>query len=273
MTVFLTFFWLSSGPSAAEIMARVAKNQDRSEALRLQVVYHQTVLARMHRSRQRLAREEYYEFKVLPTERGVKKERVVFRGKYEKDGKLFEYDQPGYEYKDTDVDGEILKDMVEEMTHDKTSKDGMHVELFPLTRERQAKYDFQLHGKEIYNGREVWKVTFTAKKGEEWETFFSGAGEALIDTQDYEPVLITAHQTKGMPMAVRIMLGTNVRQTGFKVAYQNFGDGLWFPVTYGGEFDVRVLFGYHRKMSISMKNADVRRAKVESSIQFVENQP
>lgn len=273
MTVFLPFLLLSADPTAAEIMARVAENQDRAEQLRRQVVYHQTVLGRMHRSRNKLAREEYYEFKVLPTERGLVKERLVFRGKYERDGKYFEYDEPGFQYKDTDIDGDILHDIIDDLTHDKDSKDGVNKDLFPLTRERQQKYDFRLAGKEVYNGRDVWKVTFTAKKGEEWETFFAGSGEALIDTQHYEPVLITCHQTKGLPVAVKVMLGTNIRQTGFKITYQDFGDGLWFPVVYGGEFDVRVLFGYHRKISISMKNSDVRRAKVDSSIQFVEDKP
>jgi hypothetical protein len=273
MTVFLPVLWLAADPSAAEIMARVAENQDRGEALRRQVVYHQTVLGRMHRGRNKLAREHYYEYKVLPTEDGVEKERLVFRGKYEKDGKYFDYDDPDFEYKDIDIDGEILDEIAQDLTQDKESKDGVNKDLFPLTRERQQKYDFRLAGKETYNGREVFKIAFTAKKGEEWETFFGGSGEALIDVEDFEPVLIVCHQTKGMPMAVKIMLGTNIRQTGFKIAYQDFGDGLWFPVVYGGEFDVRVLFGYHRKISISMKNADVKRAKVDSSIRFAEEKP
>lgn len=273
MPSILLIFLIAADPSAAEIMERVAENQTRGEDLRRQVTYHQTVLARMHRGRNKLARENYYEFQVLPKENGVEKERTVFRGKYEKGGKLFEYDNPDFEYKDIDIDGDILHDIASDLTSDKESKDGVHKDLFPLTRERQAKYDFKLGGKETYNGREVWKVTFTAKKGEEWETFFGGSGEALIDTKAYQPVLITAYQTKGMPMAVKIMLGTNIRQTGFKITYQDFGDGLWFPVVYGGEFDVRVLFGYHRKISLSMKNADVRRAKVESSVQYTEAAP
>jgi hypothetical protein len=270
MACFLPVLLLAADPTAAGIMARVAENQDRGEELRRQIVYHQTVLARMHRGRQKLSREEYYEFKVLPTPNGVMKERQVFRGKYEKDGRLHEYDEPHFQYKDMDIDGDVISDIVDSLTADKESKDGINKDLFPLTRERQERYDFRLHGRETYDGREVWKVTFTAKKGEEWETFFGGSGEALIDVKEFEPVLITCHQTKGMPMAVKVLLGTNIRQTGFKVAYRNFGEGLWFPVTYGGEFDARVLFGYHRKISISMKNSDVRRAKVDSSIQFVE---
>jgi hypothetical protein len=262
---------LAADPSAAAIMARVAENQDRGEELRRQVVYHQTVLARMYRSRQRLAREEYYEFKVFPQANGVEKQRVVFRGKYENGGKLHEYDEPHFQYKDVDVDGDIISDLVDEWTNDKESKDGVDREMFPLTRKRQRQYDFRLAGKETYKGREVYKVLFTPKKGEEWDAFFSG--EALIDTAEFQPVLVTSHQAKGIPVAVRVLLGTNIRQTGFKIEYQNFGDGLWFPMIYGGEFEVRVLFGYHRKVSISMKNADVKRAKVDSSIAFTDEEP
>ncbi len=252
-------------------MAKVAGNQERAEAQRLSVVYHQTVLARMHRGRNKLCREEYYEFQVLPTETGVEKERLVFRGKYEDEGKLHDYDEPHYEYKDLDVDGDIISDLVDSWTHDEDSKDGVDREQFPLTRDRQRQFEFKLAGQEKYNGRPVWKIVFTPKKGQEWDAFFSG--EALIDVAEYQPVLVTTNQAKGIPLAVRVLLGTNIRQTGFKVTYQNFGEGLWFPVTYGGEFEVRVLFGYQRKISLSMKNRDVRRAKADSSIRYESTNP
>ena len=35
------------------------------------------------------------------------------------------------------------------------------------------------------------------------------------------------------------------------MTYEKFDDGLWFPVSYGGEFHVRAVFFYARNMSIS----------------------
>jgi hypothetical protein len=41
---------------------------------------------------------------------------------------------------------------------------------------------------------------------------------------------------------------------------------VWFPVSYGGEFEVRALFLYKRTMTISMANSDFRRVDVASKI-------
>ena len=62
-------------------------------------------------------------------------------------------------------------------------------------------------------------------------------------------MLVTSWLAKSIPMAVQILLGTNIKHLGFKVAYQKFDEGLWFPVTYGGEFYVRaavLLQAHHR---------------------------
>ena len=69
-------------------------------------------------------------------------------------------------------------------------------------------------------------------------------------------------------MAVRILLGTNIRGLGFSVSYQKFADGVWFPVSYGGEFEVRAVFFYQRKISVAMTNSDFRRADVTSNIAY-----
>jgi hypothetical protein len=71
-----------------------------------------------------------------------------------------------------------------------------------------------------------------------------------------------------MPLAVKTLLGTNVSGVGFNVAYEKFADGLWFPVSYGGEFEFRAVFFYKRTMTISMVNSDFRRADVNSNIAY-----
>jgi len=90
----------------------------------------------------------------------------------------------------------------------------------------------------------------------------------LVDSHEYQPVLVTTWLAKGIPMAVQILLGTNMTQLGFKVAYQKFEDGLWFPVTYGGEFKLRAVFFYKRTISLSVMNSGFQRSDVTSTVSF-----
>jgi hypothetical protein len=124
-----------------------------------------------------------------------------------------------------------------------------HEDLFALTANRQQGFVFKLEGKENYRGREVYRITFKPRKPSLFDCDDDGesscwAGEALIDPIEYQPVLVTSWLAKGIPMAVQVLLGTNIKHLGFKVAYEKFDEGLWFPVTYGGEFYVRGLFFY-----------------------------
>jgi hypothetical protein len=79
---------------------------------------------------------------------------------------------------------------------------------------------------------------------------------------------VTTYVAHGIPFIVKAALGTNVQQAGFKVTYRKFEPGLWFPVTYGGEFKVRALFLYVRRVGISMQNSGFQRARVESTVKF-----
>jgi len=69
-------------------------------------------------------------------------------------------------------------------------------------------------------------------------------------------------------MLVQTLLGTNIKSLGFKVAYEKFEEGLWFPVTYGGEFEVRAVFVYKRKIAIALSNRAFQRARVSTRIAF-----
>jgi hypothetical protein len=55
---------------------------------------------------------------------------------------------------------------------------------------------------------------------------------------------------------------------GFEVTYLKFDEGLWFPVTYGGEFKLRALFLYARTIGVSMQNSGFQRAVVDSKVTF-----
>ena len=273
--VFAVLAWYAGQqPEPADIiMAKVAVNQARAQEARSAFVYHQSMLIRFKRGNGKLAREEEREYVVTPTEKGFKKDLKHFVGKYEKGGQLIAYDKPGYQYKGTDIDGQLADSMANDMTNDKNSRDGITKDLFALTADKQKYFIFTLKGKEEYRGRPVYHINFKPKKPSLLDCDDDGestcwAGEALIDMKEYQPVLVTSWLAKGIPMAVQILLGTNIKHLGFKVTYQKFDEGLWFPVTYGGEFYVRAVFFYKRTMAMSVVNSGFQRADITSTVSF-----
>jgi len=263
-------FLAAQTPDVNSIMSQVGINQAKSREERAQWIYQQKQLLRMVRSSGKIAREEHREYLVLPDRRGVKKELTKFDGRYAKHGTYISYDKPGYEYKGLDLDGSLIGQMSEDMTNEKDSVDGIESDLFPLTYHQQLKYTFRLEGGvQEYRGRQVWKIAFEPKRrasivdGDD-EGNGSWKGEALIDAQEFQPVAITTSLAWKMPAAVRILLGTNIKGLGFSLSYQKVADGIWFPVSYGGEFEVTGLFFYKRTMSISLVNSGFRHAGVSS---------
>jgi hypothetical protein len=256
-------------PGVDQIMARVAENQDRSESLRTSFVYNQRLLIRFKRGNGKVARQETREYVVAPTEKGTHKELVRLTGEYEKDGRMIPYSEAGFTYKDVDIDGELIDDLADDLANDKDSKDGISADLFPLTSKQQKKYLFTLKGTEEYRGRRVRRIVFEPKKaafdGDEGSLW---AGEILVDAVDLQPVFVSTHMAKGLPAAVRTLLGTNLRGLGFQVAYEKFDEGLWFPVTYGSEFEVKALFFYKRRIGISLSNSGFQRAQVAARVTF-----
>ena len=265
-------------PDVNEIMSRVGINQAKSRELRTQWIYQQKQTLRMVRASGKTAREEHREYLVLPDRRGVKKELTSFDGKYLQHGAYFNYDKPGYEYKSLDLDGSLITQMSEDMTNEKESADGIESDLFPMTYHQQLKYVFQLKGGPVeYRGHRVWRVAFEPEgKGSILDADESGCaiwkGEALIDADEFQPVAVTTSMAAKMPAAIRILLGTNIKGLGFSLSYQKVADGIWFPVSYGGEFEVTGLFFYKRTMSISLVNSGFRHADVTSNIAFAKDE-
>ena len=260
----------AQAPDIDQIMTRVALNQAKSQDSRQEWVFNQKQLLRMIRANGKPAREERREYLIIPKRRHIQKQLTKFEGKYTDRGKEVAYDHPNYQYKGLDIDGQLLDEMSNDMTDDKKSADGIARDLFPLTYHEQLKYNFRLKGGEDYRGRQVYRVAFEPKPHEhaDDEDSFLWKGEALIDAAEYQPVLVNTSMATKIPMAVRILLGTNIRGLGFSVSYQKFADGVWFPVSYGGEFDVRAVFFYRRKISVSMANSDFRRTDVSSNIAY-----
>jgi hypothetical protein len=251
-------------PDVATIMERVGRNQAESQELRKQYTFHQKQLLRMHRGSGKIAREEHREYEVTPGARGVHKELAHFDGRYETKGKYVSYDRPGYEYKDMDIDGDLINDLSEDLTDDGHSRDGISCNFFPLTSSEQRKYSFRLLRAEQYRGRDVYRVGFEPRTQEAaWK------GEALIDAAEFQPVMVHTTMALKIPRAVKILLGTDVKGLGFSVSYQKFEDGVWFPVSYGGEFEVRAVFFYKRTISVNMTNTEFHRANVNSTVSYM----
>lgn len=252
----------------AEIMARVGENQERASSLRKEFVFHQKQLLRLNRGNGKVAREEKREYQVSPGAKHTEKELTSFEGRYEYKGKYIPYDRPGYTYKDMDIDGELIDDLSGDLTDDRHSRDGISCDLFPLTAGQQHKYNFKLLGTESYRGREVYRVAFDPKPHQEIDEA-AWKGEALIDAAEYQPVSVHTKLALKIPTAVKTLLGTDIKGLGFSVTYQKFDEGVWFPVSYGGEFEVRAVFFYKRTIAVNMVNSDFRRANVTSNVTYV----
>ena len=257
----------AQAPDVSAIMARAGENQERASELRKEFTFHQKQLLRLNRGNGKIAREEKREYDVAPGADHVTKELVHFEGRYDHKGKYVPYDRPGYTYKEMDIDGELIDDLSNDMTDDHHSRDGISADLFPLTTRQQRKYNFKFLGAETYRGREVYRIAFEPKPHQEFDEA-AWKGEALIDAAEYQPVSVHTSLAIKIPLAVKTLLGTNIKGLGFSIAYRKFGEGIWFPVSYGGEFELRAVFFYKRTIAVNMVNSDFRRVNVTSYVSY-----
>jgi hypothetical protein len=149
----------NQAPLTAEaIMARVATNQDRSEALRKEYVYKQHIHILTHKPSGKLTREETADYNVFPTQDGTEKELTLRTGRYWHKGKYEQFTgEPAPE--EDSLDGDLIKDFRDDLANDKT-KDGLGSDLFPLTSEQQKDYVFKLLGQETLQKRNVSTFAF-----------------------------------------------------------------------------------------------------------------
>jgi len=253
-------------PAIDEIMARVATNQAKSVEARKQFVYRQQELVAMHQSNGKLTCEERREYTVTPMPDGIQRHLV---------SQTEEGGEPSHcRISLTGNSGESLSvDSASESDSFSTSlgktKDGMPSGLFPLTAEEQRLYQYKVAGTELRAGRKIYRVTFRPNNKKD----ASGSrgywkGEALIDAEEFQPVRVYTDLTIGIPLPVRILLGTNVHGIGFTVTYQRLADGVWFPSGFGGEFSVRALFFFKQLVSVNVTNGDFRHTDVNSTVTF-----
>jgi hypothetical protein len=264
------------GSDAAATMAKVAANVEKSAEVRRQFVYRQSTRASLIRAGGEVSRRESREYTVTPEPKGTEKKLVSFSGQYRKGKAMIAYSEPGFNYKDADIDGELLGELVDELTNDKDSRDGIPLSLFPLRTKVLPAYRFSMKGKVQYQGRLTYEILFEpAAKGscvvlgegnvcddEPWK------GEAWIDAEELEPVRIDTSLAFKVPWAVRTFLGTNLRQTGFSISYVRVAEGVWFPRTYGTEFKLDLLWFYKRAITLSLENNAFQKAEANSTIAY-----
>jgi hypothetical protein len=253
----------STEPLTADaIMARVAANQDRSEALRKQYVYRQHIHILTHKS-SRVQREETADYEVLPTPDGTQKELKLLTGRYWTKGKYETFQ--GEPVPDTgSLDEGLIQGFREDLLNEKT-KDGLAKDLFPLTSEEQKDYEFKILGRETQEGRSVYHIGFRPKDKNE----ITWAGEAFIDAAEFQPVRVFTKLSRRIPFGVRTFLGTDLPGIGFNVVYKRQEDGVWFPVSFGTEFRIHALFFINRQVSIALENSRFEHTHVESRMKVV----
>ena len=249
-----------AAPSADEIMARVAANQDRAVKLRAEYVYHQRIRIVTRRTNGKPAREEAAEYHVVPNAEGTKKELKHLEGRYWHKGKYLDFQGEPAPQRDS-LDGDLIEDFRNDFSNDQ-SKDGLGHNLLPLTSKEQERYRFELAGEDTLRGRKVYRVRFRPRE----KANLAWAGEALIDVEEMQPVRVFNHLSRRVPFLVRTLLGTDLPGLGFNVEYRRFDEGVWFPVSFGTEFRLRAVFFINRDIMISLENSDFERAKVESKI-------
>ncbi len=274
---------------ADDIMARVAANQDHSEALRKEYVYKQRIRIATH-SKSRIVREETADYDVVPLPDGTQKQLKLLTGRYWNKGKYVDFQsksvpeagnangerfpelwnqhadliqnlrhyEPAPETTSTDAD--LIHNLRNYLSNDK-SKDGFARDLFPLTSEEQKDYEFKLLGQEVEAGRNVYHIAFTPKDKEE----LTWAGEAFIDVAEFQPVRVFTKMSGRIPLLVRTMW-FDLPGFGFNVVYERLEDGVWFPSSFGTEFRLHVgpMFFFNRDISISLKNSGFEHPQVET---------
>jgi hypothetical protein len=264
---------------AADIMARVAANQDRSEALRKEYVYKQHIHIVTYKPRSRMMRDENADYDVAPLPDGIQKHLKLLTGRYWNKGKYVDFQaEPAAEAGRADADliynlrnheatpiiGITDADLIRYLRNyllDDKSKDGLARALFPLTFEEQKNYVFTLLGQEVEAGRNLYHIAFSPKDKEE----FAWEGEAFIDAAEFQPVRVFTKMSRRPPPLVRTMW-FDLPGFGFNVFYQRQEDGVWFPAIFGTEFRMHAgpVFFFNRDVSISVKNSGFEHRHVET---------
>jgi len=247
-----------------EIMARVAANQDKAVELRAHYIYRQHTHATSHKTNGKLMREETDDYDVFPAAHGADRKLLSLSGRYWHKGKYETFDGqpvPDEGTLDADLTHDIMNDREQHST-----RDGVGSHSFPLTSDKQKDYEFRLIGEETLKGRAVYHVHFEPrdKHDVDW------SGEAFIDKEEFQPVNVFTKLSRKLPFFVRGVLGVDLPGVGFNVQYVRLEQGVWFPETFGTEFEINLFHFYRRTIAMSLKNYDFRKTHVDTKVTMPE---
>lgn len=291
--------------SAQQIMARVAQNQDRAEVERARFVYVQHAKVQSRKGKTVMC-EEITDTRVAPLPHGQQKTLLSLSGQVREGDRVVHYNALPMSAKKTgagtadsstqddefnvkvgdretvldadannapvsvsDTDIDLVESMRRSFTSDKKSKDGVEAGLFPLTSAQQKDMLFDLKGREPKNGLDTFHIVFRPKDNAN----LTWKGEAWIDAAAFEPVVVRTALSRSLPFGVRALLGTNLPGLGFTVIYAPQPGDVWFPVSFGTEFKIRVLFFFNRQIVIAAENRSFERTHVTSTVHAEEAQP
>ena len=290
--------------SAQAIMARVAANQDRTETERTHYVYIQHARVQSRKGSAVMC-EEVTDTRIVPGPKGQTRELLALSGHVREGKRVIRYtvlpsrETAGVQHDETksdddkgasvnigdketvldadarntpvavnDTDIDLVESMRRSFTSDGGSKDGVSARLFPLTTAVQKNMAFDLKGREPKNGHDTFHIAFRPKDDSDYDW----KGDAWIDARDFQPVVVRTALSHNIPLGVRMLLGTSVPGLGFTVIYGPQG-GVWFPVSFGSEFNIHVLFAFHRKIVVDVENRSFERTHVTSTIHADEARP
>lgn len=246
--------------TADQIMARVAANQDKAVELRAHYVYKQHAHTASLKTNGKLMREETDDYDVFPTPKGVNRKLVALNGRYWHKGKYVDFhNEPIPEA------GTIDADLTHDWMHDRdqqTTRDGVQGHLFPLTSDQQKDYVFHLIGEETLRGRAVYHIGFEPLDKEDYDW----KGEAFIDKAEFQPVTVFTKLSRKLPFFVRGLMGVDVPGIGFNVTYVRVEEGVWFPETFGTEFELHLFHVFSRTVTVALKNSDFQKTHVDTKI-------
>lgn len=265
--------------TASEIMAKVAANVEAASDERSRYIYHQIVRSSLVRGNGKVARREKREYSALPGPKATEKHLDAFLGEYRSGGKMIAYTEPGFKYKGIDLDGDLIRDLTDGLVNDKQTRDGIPHNLFPFSTKDLPRYSFTLKGESEEHGRRLCHIAFRpfersncihvgSDEHDECGDVPDWAGDAWIDAEDLQPVRVITRTAWAVPWGIRVFLGTNLRQLGFTINYVRVAPNVWFPSTYGTEFQLKVLWGYTRTITLSMENSAFKRGDATSTIQY-----
>lgn len=268
-------------PDATAVMTQMATKMEAAIDERRQFVYHQSVRARLLKTNGQPARQEKREYTAAPGTERTEKKLESLAGEYHKSkNEIIRYTEPGFKKGGMDLDGEIIEDLINDLVNSKKSRDGIPRGMFPLSAKDLPRYKFTYAGAAEHKGRPAHKIAFEPQNikknclnlgddddGDN-ECPPTWKGEALVDAEDVQPIRLFSDTTFRMPGAIKMFLGTNVQQVGFSVSYERLAPGIWFPVSYGSEFRLDLLFRYKRVITLALESKDFRRATAESQITF-----